>query len=193
VRKDATENRHKLLDATRDVIRQHGDDAPLELITETAGVTRGTLYRNFADRADLYQAVLDAEIQAISRDVERNNDLDLFAVMRKLIDVSDIYHAFASAVQNTTLPTEACSPADLLTTIIAPPLAEAKKNGIVRADLTAEDVLLGCRMVSYGWRLDGDGNRNAAIARRLRLMIQGLAVEHDPRPRLADGSSASQV
>ncbi|HLP65916.1 MAG TPA: TetR/AcrR family transcriptional regulator [Rhizobium sp.] len=183
MRRDAAENRRRLLEATREIVRVHGDDAPLELITEKAGITRGTLYRNFTDRAELYQAVLDHEIEIIRKEIDVSEGCSLFEVMRKLIDVSDIYHAFASARQNTSTPGEACSPADLLTTIIAGPLATARKQGIVRSTLTAEEVLLACRMVSYGWRLDGEPDRRAAIDRRLLLIIRGLAADPEIRDK----------
>lgn len=177
MRRDATENRQRLLEATREVVRLHGDDAPLELITEKAGVTRGTLYRNFADRAELYRAVLDHEIAAIRAEINISDRCGLFDVMRKLIDVSDIYHAFAAASQKTGQPTEACSPADLMTTIIAGPLEAARTQGLVRQSLTAEEVLLACRMVAFGWRLDGEVDRRAAIDRRLLLVIRGLSAD----------------
>ncbi|SMC93628.1 TetR/AcrR family transcriptional regulator [Rhizobium sp. RU36D] len=174
MRKDAAENRQRLLIAAREIVRQHGDDAPLELITEKAGVTRATLYRNFADRTELYQAVLEHEIEVIRGEIDVAEGCGLFEVMRKLIDVSDIYHAFASASQNTSEPGEACSPAPLLS-LIAAPLENAKVQGMVRQSLTPEEVLLACRMVSYGWKLDGEPDQRVAINRRLLLVIRGLS------------------
>lgn len=174
MRRDAAENRRRLLSATREIVRQHGDDAPLELITEKAGVTRATLYRNFADRAELYQATLEHEIEVIRAQIDMTAGCGLFEVMRKLIDVSEIYHAFASASQNTSDPTEVCSP-DALLKLIIPPLETAKAQGMVRQSLSPEEVLLACRMVSYGWKLDGETDKNNAIDRRLLLIIRGLS------------------
>lgn len=174
MRKDAAENRQRLLVATREIVRLHGDDAPLELITERAGVTRATLYRNFADRTELYQAVLEHEIEVIRSEIDTAEGCGLFEVMRKLIDVSDIYHAFASARQNTSHPGEVCSPAALLS-LITTPLETAKAQGMVRETLTPEEVLLACRMVSYGWKLDGETDKSVAIDRRLLLIIRGLS------------------
>ncbi len=88
--------------------------------------------------------------------------------MRKLIEVSDLYHAFASSLQNDTDPLQACSPAALMSEIISAPLATAKAQGIVRKTLTEDEVLLACRMVSYGWRLMASGscgrNRQEIVA-----------------------------
>jgi AcrR family transcriptional regulator len=174
VRKDAIENRKRLILAARHVLRERGADAPLEMITEEAGLTRGTLYRNFRDRIELYQAVLDHEVDLIKQEMRSAGDGSLFLVMRKLIDVSDIYLAYASAVQNTATPTEVCSPADLMADLLEVPLALAKGQGLVRLAVTAHEVLLACRMVAYGWRLDGEPDRDVAIGRRLSLMLSGL-------------------
>jgi len=155
-------------------MREQGHDVPLELIAERAGITRGTLYRNFADRADLFKAVLDDEISALKDEIRTDGSLGIFVVMRRLIEVSDLYHAFASSVQDTADLAQACSPAGLLSDVISIPLAAAKDDGLVRATLTEAEVLLACRMVAFGWRLDGEQSREEAIDKRLRLAIRGL-------------------
>ncbi|MBC8752708.1 MULTISPECIES: hypothetical protein [Paraburkholderia] len=55
-------------------MREGGGDVFPEVIAERAGVTRGTMYRNCADRFQLYLAVLVAEIEAprcFRRSIER--------------------------------------------------------------------------------------------------------------------------
>lgn len=183
MRKDAAQNRQRLIEAARSVMWERGHDVPLEAITEQAGITRGTLYRNFADRSELYRAVLDYELVLIKDQIDAADPCRLFFVMRKLIEVSDLYHAFASSLQNNSSdPVQACSPSALLSDVLAKPLAIAKADGIVRSTLTEEDVLLACRMVSYGWRLDGEPDRATAINKRLLLVIRGLAANPDIEP-----------
>lgn len=96
-------------------MRERGHDVPLELIAERAGITRGTLYRNFADRAELFKAVLDDEISALQDEIRADGSLGIFVVMRRLIEVGDLYHAFASSLQDTADPwswttLQACAP-----------------------------------------------------------------------------------
>lgn len=179
MRKDAAENRRRLIEAAREVVRECGHDAPLEAVTERAGVTRGTLYRNFADRIELYQAVLDHEVAQIRKEVDDTARCGIFFVMRKLIEVGDLYLALVAARQEASKEGEPCSPVALMRDIIAGPLAAAKAEGIIRADVSQEDILLASHMVAFGWQLDGAESREAAIDRRLLLIIRGLAKDPD--------------
>lgn len=54
MRKDAVANRRRSIEAVHEGMRDQGHDVPLESIVEQAGITKGTLYRNFSDRAELY-------------------------------------------------------------------------------------------------------------------------------------------
>ena len=68
--------RTALLDAAAHVFGQRGfDGASLEEIAETAGYTRGAIYKNFDSKEDLFLAVLDrriaAQLEAFSAAFER--------------------------------------------------------------------------------------------------------------------------
>lgn len=179
MRKDAAENRRRLIEAARDVLQEQGHDAPLEAVVERAGLTRGTLYRNFADRIELHRAVLDHEVARIRDEVDQSDRCGIFVVMRKLIALGDLHHALVAAHREAGEAGEPCSPADLMRDLIAGPLAAAKADGLIRADATEEDILLASRMVAFGWQLDGAESREAAIDRRLLLIIRGLATDPD--------------
>ena len=49
-RRDAQDNRDRLIAAAREVFAESGFDVPLDAIARRAGVGRATLYRNFSDR-----------------------------------------------------------------------------------------------------------------------------------------------
>ena len=66
MRKDAEQNRDRLIAAAREMMRGQGDDVPMEVIAERAGVSRPTLYRNFSDRQAMYEAVLERDLQALT-------------------------------------------------------------------------------------------------------------------------------
>src|SRR5690554_2013933 len=58
-RADGIANREKLLDAAESYFADHGLDAPLQGIAESAGVGVGTLYRNFASHDELIEALFE--------------------------------------------------------------------------------------------------------------------------------------
>jgi AcrR family transcriptional regulator len=58
-RSDARRNRALLVAAARDLFAEKGVDVPVEEITQRAGVGMGTLYRHFAHKGDLIDAVLE--------------------------------------------------------------------------------------------------------------------------------------
>lgn len=60
----ANQNRELLLDAAVEVFRQHGINAPLQLIIDRAQLGRATFYRNFSDRRSLVLALMH---QALAR------------------------------------------------------------------------------------------------------------------------------
>ena len=57
LRADAARNRQALVSAAREVMAEHGLDAPLDEIARRAGVGNATLYRRFPQRITLIEAV----------------------------------------------------------------------------------------------------------------------------------------
>lgn len=62
MRKDAERNRDRLIAAASEIMRAEGGDFPMEAVAERAGVTRTTLYRNFAHRQAMYEAMLECDL-----------------------------------------------------------------------------------------------------------------------------------
>ncbi len=64
--------RAALVDAARRLFAEHGyADVGTERVAQAAGVTRGALYHQFADKADLFAAVLEAvEVDLTARLIE---------------------------------------------------------------------------------------------------------------------------
>ncbi len=67
LRKDAERNRGLLLEAAREVFGEQGIEAPLEEIARRAGVGIGTLYRRFARRDDLLEALFRTKVEEYVR------------------------------------------------------------------------------------------------------------------------------
>jgi AcrR family transcriptional regulator len=68
-RTDAT--RQALIDAARSLFVQLGyGDTSTPAIVAAAHITRGALYHHFADKRDLFRAVLEQEARAVAQDIE---------------------------------------------------------------------------------------------------------------------------
>lgn len=69
----ADERRETILAAARALVLEHGRAATTRLIAEAAGVAEGTVFRSFATKDDLFDAVIEQELdpepflEAISR------------------------------------------------------------------------------------------------------------------------------
>jgi len=58
MRADAQRNRDRIVEVAREVFREQGYDASLDLVAKRAGVGAGTLYRHFPTRENLVDAIM---------------------------------------------------------------------------------------------------------------------------------------
>jgi AcrR family transcriptional regulator len=70
LRRDAEENRRKILDAAGEVMSEHGLGVAMQAIAARAGVGVGTLYRRFPRRSDLVEALFEDRMESIVEDAE---------------------------------------------------------------------------------------------------------------------------
>ena len=174
VRKDAVLNRSKLIAAASQIMRETGGDVPFESIAVAAGVTRGTLYRNFADRQTLYEAVLENDLDVMIADIAALPDEDTLGFLRILTEMMMVYDKFLAV-----FPSQSDYEADgvseaKISAVIALPLARAKRKGMLCADLTGDDIQLASRMLAANWRLDMKASFREAFDDRLKLFMAGL-------------------
>ncbi|WP_253827569.1 TetR/AcrR family transcriptional regulator [Prauserella aidingensis] len=65
LRADAERNRQRIITAAQEVFAQRGIEVTLDDIAHHAGVGVGTIYRRFANREELVEAIFDKEIQRV--------------------------------------------------------------------------------------------------------------------------------
>lgn len=148
LRADAARNREALITAAKQVFAEGGLDAPLEEIARRAGVGIGTLYRRFPSRGQLVAAALRCKITEFATAAEQ------------ALAEPDPWAGFAGWVQRIcALQAGDRGLADLLLMTLAPGeeveliraranraatelIARAKRAGVLRCDMTSEDVLL---------------------------------------------------
>jgi AcrR family transcriptional regulator len=173
MRKDAEANRDRLILTARRIMQDLGGDVPVERICRDAQITRGTFYRNFADRAALYEAVLERELAEMLRELEEPS-ADPLRFLRLLARMMVVYDRFLSALPDMDdFRNDGESDAKIIAAI-APSLASAKAAGEIDPTISGEDVLLATRMIGRDWRLDRQPTFEAALERRLALMLRGL-------------------
>ncbi len=173
MRKDAERNRQKLIKAARQVMRAGGADVPMEAIAERADLTRGTLYRNFAHRQAMYEAVLEGDLEEIATRLEADNKRDPLAFIKSMAELIMIYDKFLISLVDMA-DYDAEKNEGRMVHLVSGPLAAAQATGLLRADLTGGDVLIICRMLASQWRLDPTSDMGAAMDRRLALMLHGI-------------------
>lgn len=187
MRRDGAENRQKLVEAAREVMRECGGDVALETIAERAGISRTTVYRNFEDRIQLYSAVLEEELRVIDKDLRQTDrGFDVYEVMRRLVELMAIYDRFRGSLPHLKdFRHEGNQDAKMLA-LIAEPTRRAQEAGLLRTGVAAKDILLACRMIASGWPLDREADRETALSKRLDLLMRGLGTEKSfanrPRP-----------
>jgi AcrR family transcriptional regulator len=148
LRRDAQRNRERILVAARTLLARDGVETSVEDITREAGVGMGTLYRHFATKDELVDAVLEDAFEEIVRVAEQaaaeedawvgftsflEQALELHAANRGLKDVlatSEHGRRRAEAMRARMRP--------LLRLMIE----RAQAQGALRPDFMAEDVPL---------------------------------------------------
>lgn len=162
VRADAARNSDRILRATREVFADLGPDAPLEEVARRAGVGIRTLYRHFPSKDDLLQAVINLNVaEELTAFIERaaadDNPLrGLTSLFEATLDLVERDRHMVTAVNNSSVVT--CESATSLRAALASLTGRAQDAGLVRADVTPDDIYRLLTMLSSvayaddGWR-----------------------------------------
>ncbi|GAB2581075.1 TetR family transcriptional regulator [Streptomyces capparidis] len=155
-RSDALHNRERLLEVAAQVFAEQGLDTAPAAIAKRAGVGVGTLYRHFPTR----EALIDAAYRRqLTRVCEKADDLlarHRAAEATRMWMEHFLHYATAkrgmSAALNTVIASGVDPYADsraLLTGAVAALLEAGARDGSLRADVTADDVLLLMGGIAY--------------------------------------------
>jgi AcrR family transcriptional regulator len=186
-RRDAIDNRAKVLAAAAEAFAEHGIATRIDHVTARAGVTAPTVYRHFGSRQGLLHAVLDARMADLA------HQIDVVAPGPPPTRWTAVVRALATAVAHDRLlvrvalfadPEGRRSPAaQALDAVVERHLADARAAGLIARGVTATDivVLLGAvdRLVELG------DTSPAAVQRCAGLIVRALA---PPAGRTVRGS-----
>jgi AcrR family transcriptional regulator len=175
VRKDAVENRERLIDVARQALES--DASPtMAAVARAAGVGQGTLYRNFATWDDLVMAVhrtdvaeLVAMVPVLLQSEPPQRALKIW--LDRLAEYGRLKKGLGSAIRSAMreqLASEGYAPVVAAMDAL---LEAGRSSGLYRRDVTGEELLL---MVGFLWRLDLTDDRDERSARMLDVVLAGL-------------------
>jgi AcrR family transcriptional regulator len=182
LRRDAEQNRQRLLDAAAEVFAEHGLEASVDEIARTAGVGMGTLYRRFPTKDALISAlvheVLSTMLEIARKGTEHPGGAGLEYFLQAVSAYQDAHRGCLARLWNAGPEHELVQEIRRLIEVM---LAEAKQHGRVRADITGTDVTIAL------WAIRGiiettQGHAPEAWQRHLDVYIAGLRPAADPLP-----------
>jgi len=192
LRRDAVENRTRLLRAAWDVFAEQGNEAGVEEISKRAGVGMGTLYRRFPTKDDLIRALQEELLDGMVEEIRETAAAQpvgrgLEACLWHSGEVMAAHRGCLSIMWQA-FPLEGNPRRVEFWELMGRLLDEAREEGEVREDLTLTDVYL-CQL-SLRSLIDDTAVRAPEIWRRhLALMIAGFRPAEQPlEHRPADDS-----
>ena len=176
-RADALRNYEKLVAAAREAFTEADRSASLEDIARRAGVGIGTLYRNFPTRPDLVQAVYVDEVEALSRSAAELAELEPWDALTAWLQGFVRYVATKQALAEELFAVAGDAERQavfagcrsMLYGAGEPLLRRAQDAGIVRPDVTIEEVI---RLVGGIAKIPADDPED--VQRVLAVALDGL-------------------
>lgn len=172
LRLDAARNREALLRAAADVLREHGAEAPLQLVADRAGVGRGTLYRHFPDRAALAVGVYERRVSDIESVARASTDpaLALRVLDRVLDGVADAPGLVRMLRDSESGSVALDGMSERLLEVLGEPVARAHRAGLLRPGVDAVDLMAAWAMVE-GVLLAATPDRREEMYDRARRLV----------------------
>jgi AcrR family transcriptional regulator len=175
LRADARRNRERLLETAQTLFRERGLDVSVAEIAEAAGVGRGTLFRNFASKQDLIEAIVAErmyEAAAYGEELMASDDPGdaLFDFLAHMVGRQQLDRALYEAIDETWLTKDVIRPAHAAVfDVLERLLARAQAAGAVRGDVGAIDLLMMFKGACHAAAAYGHVDP-AAIERHLDLI-----------------------
>jgi AcrR family transcriptional regulator len=175
-RKDAVRNRSRLIDAATSAFRQDGLAVSVNAVARAAGVNVATLYRHFPTKDHLVAAVLEALMEPLAGARDRalatagaGDALSAFVrgAVRVQIEHGGVFDALARQPVDSMVRERLRA----IATGIAQPIVErAHRDGALREDFDATDLLITLRMLGAAGAQDAGRD----IDRYIGVVLQGL-------------------
>lgn len=188
MRRDAVENRAKLIETAEEVFSQLGTDTSVDDIAEAAGVGPATVYRHFARKDDLIRAVLRSYFgrlltgadKSLQAPADRCVHMFLLTVGHDLAAAPGLAHGLWGDL----------APQDLVTDLeqrTAQLLERAQKAGTIAASVTVKDIATVVRALRGIVEPNSDAWR-----RHVALVVAGMRTGPEATGQNEAGSAANR-
>jgi AcrR family transcriptional regulator len=176
---DAQRNRARIIRAAFDVLGNSGVDAQMTDIAQAAGLGVGTVYRNFASKEELVNALVLERLQQGTRHALRAAAEDdawgaLEGVMRGVVDHQlenrVLSHFLAGRIAGSE---ELREQRDELYSLLAIVIRRAQKAGQLRADVGISDIRMAMMAISRVASSDSRAARDLVV-RFFQVILDGL-------------------
>ena len=174
-RRDAAENRARLLDAARKVFASQGPNAPFDDIARAAGVSRTTLYRNFTTREELAAAVYEDNVllhEDQARSVLGQPD-GVVTLYNQVLESAVRHRGFTRILTGNDTEWFAGLSARVVAqfTLL---MDDGRAAGIVRPGISVEDIMITFQMVDNAVADQSAGEVLKSYDRIARLLRSAL-------------------
>jgi AcrR family transcriptional regulator len=147
-RADALRNRVKVLEAAEEVLAEQGMTARMDAIARRAGVGVGTVYRHFATKEALWQAIVEARLDELLTEADRLRAEEdpataFFTLFGRIVADAASKTAYTDALRDAGVDVKA-GLADQQTRMraaITGSLGDAQEAGAIRADVDLPQIL----------------------------------------------------
>jgi AcrR family transcriptional regulator len=196
-RADAERNRRALLDAAVQVFGERGLDATVAEIAASAGVGQGTAFRHFPTKEQLIAATVRDMLDRITATaLELLDEPDPLLALRELLHAGSQLmvsnQGFKAATANSLVheDPEVIAGNQRLLDVAAQLLARAQDAGVIRADVTPEDIpLLLCAVSATD--IAPRHEQPALWERYFEIVFSGLRADVDPSAHASATLAAS--
>jgi len=176
LRADARRNRERILDAARCACAEHGASVQMDDVARGAGVGVGTVYRHFPTKEALIEAIVVEKYRAAIENARAALDIeDPWTGFAELLrrNAANMAHAATlrdayARLHGDAVPAAVEGQAELQA-VAGQVLARAQQAGVVRDDVTVDDIAVLMSGLRASMERPGETWR-----RHLELLLDGL-------------------
>ncbi|WP_331767228.1 helix-turn-helix domain-containing protein [Embleya sp. NBC_00896] len=187
LRADARRNRERIIAAAREMFVEHGAEARFDEVARRAGVGNATLYRHFADRAELAHHVVVSVLERVTEQGElaAAEEPEAFTALRRFAHgaVKERIGALCTLMSDTVdkADPELVAARARLENLVETLMERSRTEGVLRADVGSGDLLLAITQLTRPLPGVGCMANDRFVHRHLDVLLDGLR-STDPSP-----------